>query len=356
MSDVQAELALVSTLIVDSRTNIYAQLASLALVLYDYFLTFPMEVELIWKRRWSISTGLYIINRYSGIFALSFNTAVYINNTFSDNFCFHWVRYEVGSSIIAFWLVDIILAFRVWALWGKSKRVLFFICLLFSMSVGACVTVTTLVFRHITVLHRPGPFASGCYPLGFPTYTYAIAIPELGNSGILLVLTLFRTVQSVRMGRRNAPMLTLFIRDGVLYYLCIMLLILMNAFAFSSFAITAAASGLLVALPCSLGSRILLNIRHQILFPKTQGASVHTLATMQFGGQAPIHLASRALSRGSSTFEAPPPESGHGYEYYDDRRDADDGGEGGVLRQPRLRDPDERLPDVCRVSGGGWFE
>ncbi len=36
----------------------------IALVLYDTFLTFDAEVALIWKRKWSITTALYLLGRY----------------------------------------------------------------------------------------------------------------------------------------------------------------------------------------------------------------------------------------------------------------------------------------------------
>jgi len=63
----------------------------------------------------------------------------------------------------------------------------------------------------------------------------------------------------------------------------IMFILLMNAFAFSSFAITAAASGLAVAIPCTFGSRILLNLRKQLSKTDQMGDdTVPTLATMDF--------------------------------------------------------------------------
>lgn len=37
------------------------------LLLYDYFLTFPLEVSEIWRGRFTIIKGLFCINRYSAI-------------------------------------------------------------------------------------------------------------------------------------------------------------------------------------------------------------------------------------------------------------------------------------------------
>ena len=39
----------------------------LVVVLYDILLTFPREVECIWKRKWSAASALFLLNRYSAV-------------------------------------------------------------------------------------------------------------------------------------------------------------------------------------------------------------------------------------------------------------------------------------------------
>lgn len=45
----------------------YVLVASSTAILYDWALIFRQEVELIWTRRWSFMTLLYVIVRYVGI-------------------------------------------------------------------------------------------------------------------------------------------------------------------------------------------------------------------------------------------------------------------------------------------------
>ncbi|KAG2134068.1 hypothetical protein DEU56DRAFT_809687 [Suillus clintonianus] len=45
----------------------YFEVASLAVVVYDWALTSAQEFELIWRQRWSFMTVLYISIRYIGI-------------------------------------------------------------------------------------------------------------------------------------------------------------------------------------------------------------------------------------------------------------------------------------------------
>lgn len=45
----------------------YLVVVSAVVVLYDWVLTFGQEFELVWMRRWSFVTVLYICVRYIGI-------------------------------------------------------------------------------------------------------------------------------------------------------------------------------------------------------------------------------------------------------------------------------------------------
>jgi len=49
------------------RVYSYFVVASSVAVVYDWALNFGQEIELIWRRRWSLMTVLYIIVRYTGL-------------------------------------------------------------------------------------------------------------------------------------------------------------------------------------------------------------------------------------------------------------------------------------------------
>ncbi|KAF8480582.1 hypothetical protein JB92DRAFT_1761020 [Gautieria morchelliformis] len=48
----------------------YVAVAALAMLTYDYALTFDDEFEFVWKRRWSLGKILFIFNRYFGLLSL----------------------------------------------------------------------------------------------------------------------------------------------------------------------------------------------------------------------------------------------------------------------------------------------
>ncbi|KAG2348035.1 hypothetical protein BDR05DRAFT_603407 [Suillus weaverae] len=63
--------------IVSSHVYSYVVVASSAAVLYDWALTFGQEVELIWRKHWSLMTLLYFSVRYAAmpytVFEMLFN-------------------------------------------------------------------------------------------------------------------------------------------------------------------------------------------------------------------------------------------------------------------------------------------
>ncbi|KAL5534006.1 hypothetical protein ACEPAG_466 [Sanghuangporus baumii] len=291
MSVSQQELDGVTLIIKDSTTNGYAQISSLAIVLFDYLLTFDDEVALVWQRpSWGI--GSILFNRYTGIFSLAFNSAKHHHYS-----SFHWVRYQIGGTIGAFWLVDVILALRVYALWGRSKRILIFLCVMFS---GNAI-VAGLVFQVVTVMHRPGSFAYGCYPQGFPVWTFLLAIPEVLSSGTLLALTLSHSSNRANGSKKRAVIYAFHKRrllvlsmhfDNSSHERFRVFKLHVNSGSFRSGNCVRPIQIFLRDLPldikssripCVFGSRILLGLRRQLLKQQVD-PSMPSMATIQFGG------------------------------------------------------------------------
>ncbi|KAF8513362.1 hypothetical protein JB92DRAFT_3116431 [Gautieria morchelliformis] len=48
----------------------YGAVAALAMLTYDYAITFDDEFEFVWKRRWSLGKTLFMFHRYFGLLSL----------------------------------------------------------------------------------------------------------------------------------------------------------------------------------------------------------------------------------------------------------------------------------------------
>ncbi|KAF7775878.1 hypothetical protein Agabi119p4_4271 [Agaricus bisporus var. burnettii] len=139
----------------------YTDLASLTILVFDWMLTFPSEVELVWGSKWSAMTILYFLTRYIPFVYLPANTRYIFNEGFTLSEC--KMLYSTVSSL--FWIgilfAQLILTIRTWVIWGKSKKLAYW---LFGLYGSVCIIIVTLSTFHLEgTLHGPGEtYSNSC--------------------------------------------------------------------------------------------------------------------------------------------------------------------------------------------------
>ncbi|KDQ62365.1 hypothetical protein JAAARDRAFT_457719 [Jaapia argillacea MUCL 33604] len=122
---------------------------------------------------------------------------------------------------------------RVWALYGRSRKVflLSLVCYILDVATGLVAASVTLASEQ-TIPQMPGLPVTGCFLSQTPAkHTWLIAIGwavHVAINAIYFGLTLYKFVASVsgaglnpRESWKLAPLLSLFIRDGTVYFLII---------------------------------------------------------------------------------------------------------------------------------------
>ncbi|KAI6101455.1 hypothetical protein EDD17DRAFT_804081 [Pisolithus thermaeus] len=110
----------------DAQTIQFLQVLPATLMVYDCMLSLDDEVEYIWKKRLSIISVVYIIFRYLGTVYILFSTAEFIANENTTNMVvtYDFPGLDMWFSCLAYWFVQIILALRLYVLYGGSRKVL----------------------------------------------------------------------------------------------------------------------------------------------------------------------------------------------------------------------------------------
>ncbi|KAL5520283.1 hypothetical protein ACEPAG_9496 [Sanghuangporus baumii] len=156
---------------------------------YYIVLHFDKEVEYIWSKKWTVGKGVYLLARYLGTFylicavmgvhAFTWNDAddgIYdiANNPFED--CLNENLFSgLGPMIIL--VAEMILMMRVYALYGRNRRLLILFILL---------TIILLLFNILQLLDVFVPIeenkcgSSFCLPAHFPD-TCMSAVPISGT-------------------------------------------------------------------------------------------------------------------------------------------------------------------------------
>ncbi|KAG2147879.1 uncharacterized protein EDB93DRAFT_393397 [Suillus bovinus] len=114
-----------------SRSFNYCAVAAFVIVTYDWALTFELEVELIWKQRWSPMTVLYLSLRYLGIsyatlYMLCYGPIISLTDTVSLIIYF----VQTWTGILVFSILCVIIIARLHAMYQGSKKILIFLIII----------------------------------------------------------------------------------------------------------------------------------------------------------------------------------------------------------------------------------
>ncbi|KAM5544554.1 hypothetical protein V8D89_001452 [Ganoderma adspersum] len=223
------------------RVSVYTNVGSLALLVYDWQLTFGDEI------------------RYFGIATHTFISVMYLLPNPSPT---------IAEPNIMWWSVEFVFALRVWILYKRSRKLLLFLAVMYTASIGVSVVLLVKALLHADIVAVPGGVATGCFGT-VPNFIYGAFIIGNVTTSILCILTVYQTMRFRHEFARSA-LITLFLRDGVIYYFAYdkfslerkLLVFLLNLFMFrfgpATFKILF--SGFLDVVPCMSGARVLINI------------------------------------------------------------------------------------------------
>jgi len=272
----------------------YSTAASLAFLVYDYTLTLYSEVELYWGHKWSLGTVLFIFNRYFGLSALIFDVWA-ISRTHKDQFCDNFLWWQGISSFTSVTSVEIILQARIYAVYDRNKKLFGALVVLSMLQVGLTLVLLGIaisgpsgIIGAPVIFLFPNPPISpdklaigGCF-LVDAKGPYFVWIPALIFETILCLLMLYKAWGVYTDNWRN-PLLVLLIRDSAIYFSTIFTVLLVNCLLWGvpkPTALLFAATSWSIALPCTVGSRILLNLREEYFKEMTAPSSSSTQQTV----------------------------------------------------------------------------
>jgi len=274
---------------------------SITIVFYDYILCVFDEANVIWKKNYSLSTGLYVMLRYLGLLYSILMTLTYTFQavTMSPQACYAtFVTYDVLLVVIIFVLQGTMIL-RLYALYKKSKRVLSLLSGAFVaeqvMNVILMVneyrvvsaTEESLLGSHICEMSTPIaswiPVSNDVVILAFHTIVAALTLYHL-----LIYLRERQLSLSLRDLLSSVDLRIILIRDNILCYLIVALPFITRIVIITAklTTLTSIVDAVVIntisqtLLTAVVGPRIILNINSQSL--RTQIAREYDPLTGRF--------------------------------------------------------------------------
>ncbi|KZV97865.1 hypothetical protein EXIGLDRAFT_832610 [Exidia glandulosa HHB12029] len=131
-----------------TMVNNYASTGFLMILLWDMVITMGDEIEYIWMQKGqSLGKWLFFLNRYIPPLDLIILINTYTNPSLDQRVCIPWFKIDNWMSVFSLAVVDLILLLRTYALWNRSRRVLYFLIGVFvfcTLATSGAITYFTL--------------------------------------------------------------------------------------------------------------------------------------------------------------------------------------------------------------------
>lgn len=199
-----------------------------ALISYEYILHFEKEVKYVWTRRWSLMTYLYLATRYFGLFlamlCACWGGVMYI----PEQSCYDLaVLLEWGFSIY-FWLAEVILIWRLYALYNQSKLILHLLIGSFLVIVALSIVIDIYLYSRpeafsvIEIVTPNVKYCTAAFKVG-PMFAIYVSIPIVCFDIFLVVLAIIVLVRHLKERKEiqikpNAYVI-LIVRCHIVYFL-----------------------------------------------------------------------------------------------------------------------------------------
>ncbi|PVF96865.1 hypothetical protein CPB86DRAFT_708243, partial [Serendipita vermifera] len=129
-----------------------------------------------------------------------------------------WISF-FGSAILLV-IVNSSLIIRVNALWARSTWVVLFSKVLFVLHILAHIGIISYNYAKAISIPNLPPF-TGCFIISVFSQSWIIFVLSIAFETCMVILTVVRSCPGARERSLKMPLWTLLLKDGVLYYCCI---------------------------------------------------------------------------------------------------------------------------------------
>ncbi|KAJ7053668.1 hypothetical protein C8F01DRAFT_1165815, partial [Mycena amicta] len=204
----------------------YLRLVGIVLLYWDHFITLDKEIDLFWRRRKSLSSYCFFINRYFAFFTSIPSGAVPFL-TLSRSACSQFCIFREVVLVLTQSLVAGIMVIRIYALFARSKRILYVLLVLLAAVVG-------VVGYSLKGQHGYYPkVVGGCHWSMSDDTAMHLAGPWIGVfafDAVVFAMTIYSACSTRKANGPASPtsIQTLVVRDGALYFGIVALVNLLN--------------------------------------------------------------------------------------------------------------------------------
>jgi len=214
-----------STLLIAEDVYTYNIVASSMLVFWEHCIAFRQEIDLIWRSNWSPVSIIFCISRYLAlcikVVELVNYTDVYGRIHLSPSSCRGIVWFDGIAGLFLFYSVEVLLILRVFAFYGRSRRWLAGILILFVCEMLSVVIILIKTMPEMQIIPNPFPpnlHIGACLVEKVPPLFFTFWIPALIFQSFLFGLVAAKFIFTKSQITQSPRLLVVFVRDGAWAY------------------------------------------------------------------------------------------------------------------------------------------
>ncbi|EJD40830.1 hypothetical protein AURDEDRAFT_186801 [Auricularia subglabra TFB-10046 SS5] len=243
----------------------YLALACLTWMLYDYLITLNDEIEFIWTRKWTFTTVLFLLMRWSTLLLLLNQVVffVFLENV-SKSSCDALSWGTAIATAVVLLEVEIVLQLRIYAMYERSRRILWINACLCGMECLCAALIIAKYFSRANFVPVPNWIIGACYDIR-PKQLGVVWVPPMCYELYLASLAVYKIVQTHRASEGSIAnnLLTVLVRDSIGQFFFIIAAMVVNCVLWVKTEITPGDSAVNIVHACGAigGVRLILNMR-----------------------------------------------------------------------------------------------
>ncbi|KLO09139.1 hypothetical protein SCHPADRAFT_579646 [Schizopora paradoxa] len=215
----------------------YFIISAEAILLYDYFIMLPAEIEHIWKTKWGVGNLLYVLTRYMAfvqspfILLYAFDAGLGKSPN-APELCVHIYKTAAWLDMMGIVVATIILSMRTATIWGWTRRSV--VCAVIANLIVPITPMYSLGKTLSSMKYIPSPIPSilPCNAEFSNNIAYLAFALVMVDETIILVLTMYRRIRT--WPEHPTPLLRTLYNDAILFFGCLIVISLLNLILYAT--------------------------------------------------------------------------------------------------------------------------
>jgi hypothetical protein len=205
----------------------YVYVSGAALLIYDYLLILPLEINLVWSSPWTYTKILYLLTRYIPLGGKAFALHNQLFLGVHIETCRIFWHIMLWLYVLGVIFAECIISLRTWAIWRRDRNVGIGLLLLMLSNL-----IVQFIFMHLFVQSTEFipqyPGFRGCAIASSNNIIWVNFVALSVVQFVVLVLMVVSGIREYRSGDIN-KISKIIHRDGILFNVCLLLLTTANA-------------------------------------------------------------------------------------------------------------------------------